>query len=269
MLYVEFIETVEQEASLPPVIAERAVVATLQTLSERISAGESHDMARELPTELQLVLESDDIAESFGLDEFLRRVAEREGVLVSAAEQHARAVFTALGRAVPEGEFADMRSGLPDDFEPLMMTAPSPPAPEPDPAAAQPSQAVSLDEFLDRVGRRAGMDREAARRATDAVLETLGERVTGGEIEDIAAQLPPELREPLRRGDAASHGAARAMDLGSFLRLIAEREGATPDEARQHARAVFATLRESITEKEFSDMAAQLPKDYAVVLAHD
>ena len=51
------------------------------------------------------------------------------------------------------------------------------------------------------------------------------------------------------------------------MRGIAEREGVTPNEARKHARAVFATLREAVSEKEFSDVRAQLPDDYSALLA--
>jgi uncharacterized protein (DUF2267 family) len=48
---------------------------------------------------------------------------------------------------------------------------------------------------------------------------------------------------------------------------VAEREGVTPDVAREHARAVFATLRKVIGEKEMCDVEAQLPDEYSVLLA--
>jgi uncharacterized protein (DUF2267 family) len=48
---------------------------------------------------------------------------------------------------------------------------------------------------------------------------------------------------------------------------VAEREGATPAAAAEHARAVFATLREALPEKEFLDVTAQLPRDYAALAA--
>jgi uncharacterized protein (DUF2267 family) len=143
-----------------------------------------------------------------------------------------------------------------NDFEPLLAAA----KPQPDgitPAAT----------FVARVGERTGLDRDAALRATEAVLETLAERISRGEVEDLAIELPLELRRPLERGDARSHGAARKMPLDEFLRAVAEREGVSPDEAREHAHAVFATLREAISPKEFADMTAQLPDEFATVLA--
>ena len=52
----------------------------------------------------------------------------------------------------------------------------------------------------------------------------------------------------------------------TFVRGIVDGEGVTPREAIEHARAVFATLREYVGEKELSDVLAQLPKDYDVLL---
>jgi uncharacterized protein (DUF2267 family) len=156
-----------------------------------------------------------------------------------------------------------MASQLPRDFEPLVAKAEAQPPPGEPPV--QP--VVTVDEFLDRVARRALLDRLAAARATEAVLETLGERIVGGEVDDLLPRLPEELRPPLELGNRRSHGAARRMSLGDFVREVAEREGVTPDVAREHARAVFATLREVIGEKEMSDVEAQLPDEYSVLLA--
>jgi uncharacterized protein (DUF2267 family) len=53
------------------------------------------------------------------------------------------------------------------------------------------------------------------------------------------------------------------MSLADFVRRVAEREGAAPEEAREYARAVLRTLREAISEKEFDDLFAELPDEYA------
>ena len=44
-------------------------------------------------------------------------------------------------------------------------------------------------------------DREEAEDATAAVLRTPGERILGGEANDLAAQLPKGVAEPLRAPD--------------------------------------------------------------------
>jgi uncharacterized protein (DUF2267 family) len=57
------------------------------------------------------------------------------------------------------------------------------------------------------------------------------------------------------------------MSLEQFLARVAEREGTSTLEAREHTRAVLATLREAVGDDEFFDVSAELPGDYAPVLA--
>jgi uncharacterized protein (DUF2267 family) len=253
----QFLTTVAQHAQLSRPAAERATEATLTTLAERLSGGEARDLAARLPREIAPRLRADGRAEGFGADEFVRRVADREGTDPATAARHARAVFAALERAVGPREVADMISELGRNFAPLIAGA----------DRREPEPVLSAEEFVQHVADRAAIGEDRARRAVEAVLETLGERISGGEVEDLVAHLPAEFHEPLRRGSELSHGAARRMSLDAFVRRIAEREGVTPDEAREQARAVFATLREAVPEREFDDVVAQLPRDYAAVTA--
>jgi uncharacterized protein (DUF2267 family) len=258
--YQHFISTVEREAGIrDDSDAERAVRATLETLAERLSGGEAEDIRDRLPPEIRPMMHDGAAAEPFGLDDFVSRVAERERVDPGTAKRHATAVFAALGRAIGHDELHDMASELPKDFEPLLKAAEPPPPPETPEATA----------FLEKVARRAGLDVGGASRAAEAVLEALGQRISRGEVEDLLPWVPAELHGALRRGDEASNGAARPLSLEEFERYVAERAGITPDEARREARAVFATLREVIGDKEFGDMVAQLPRDYSVILARD
>jgi uncharacterized protein (DUF2267 family) len=249
-----FIGFVQQASGLGRGEAERAMRAVLETLAERLSAGEARDLALQLPPEVAPFLGTDSGAEPFDAEEFVRRVARREDVDQKEAARHARAVLLALSRSVSEEEFDDMVAELPKSFAPLL---PRGDRVEPMPA----------DEFLRRVGERAGLDLEAAGRATAAVLQTLGERISGGEVRDLIDVLPAELHEPLRRGDELSNGAARRMSLTGFVRRVAEREGVIPAEAQEHARAVLATLREALPRKEWLDVTAQLPEEYAAIAA--
>jgi uncharacterized protein (DUF2267 family) len=254
--YERFITTVAQHADLGWEDAERAARATLETLAERLSSGEARDIAEHLPPQIRAWLPAIGGAEPFHADEFVRRVAEREGVDPQAAERHVRAVFVALGRFLPRQELSDMAAELAEDYGPLLEGI------EPAPA-----QVMPIEDFRRRAADHAAIDEARARPVTEAVLETLAERISGGEVEDLAAQLPVELRPALERGNALSHGAARRMSLDEFVTRVAEREGVTPDEARDHVRAVFLTLREAVSEKEIADLEAQLPKEYAAVLA--
>jgi uncharacterized protein (DUF2267 family) len=252
MRYATFLDIIEKTGGLTPPEAERAARAVLETLAERITGGEARDVAVFLPRELRGLLESGpEPAEGFGLDEFLRRVAEREGVDQETAEEHARAVFTALGVAVAPGELRDMVAQLPRDFTPLLRAA-----------GIGREIAMAEPDFLSRVAALTGLDHDSARRATDAVLETLAVRISNGEVEDLKEDLPRELHPALDRGLAEST-AAVPMSMDEFLRRVAEREGVTRLEAEDHTRAVFAALREAVSSKEFSDVVSQLPNDYA------
>jgi uncharacterized protein (DUF2267 family) len=252
--YERFIGFVQEASGLGRAEAERAMRAVLQTLAERLSAGEARDLALQLPPEVAPFLGTDSGAEPFDADEFIRRVARREDVDQKEAARHARAVLLALSRSVSEEEFDDMLAELPKSFAALL-------------PRGDRVQSMPAEDFVRRVAERADLDIDAARRATDAVLETLGERISGGEIRDLLDVLPVELHDPLRRGDELSNGAARPMSLTGFVRRVAEREGVIPAQAQEHARAVFATLREALPRTEWLDVNAQLPEEYAAIAA--
>jgi uncharacterized protein (DUF2267 family) len=254
MDYERFITTVAQAAGIGWERAEQATRAVLSTLAERIAAGEARDLAEELPPELAGWLATDTNAEPFDVDEFLRRVAEREGVDVETADEHARAVFVALGRAVSPQELSDLAAELSKDYAPLL-------------PRGRHIEVVAADEFLQRVADRAAVDAQDARRVTEAVLETLAERIAGGEVDDLIARLPVALHEPLKRGRERSGGKATRMSLDEFVERVAEREGVDLDNARDHVRAVLTTLREAVGDEEWVDVTVQLPDEYRSVLA--
>ena len=122
MEFVEFVERVESRIQNPqPGEAERAVIATFETLGERVSGGEASDIAAQLPEELQGPLRrASGNPEGFGLEGFFRRVAEKEGVDINKATDHATAVMKVLSEAISSGELSDVRSQLPREFYPLL-----------------------------------------------------------------------------------------------------------------------------------------------------
>ncbi|MDP9396927.1 MAG: DUF2267 domain-containing protein [Actinomycetota bacterium] len=80
---------------------------------------------------------------------------------------------------------------------------------------------VRYDEFVKAVQDSSGINtREHAERAVRARLEVLGQRVAGGEVKDLAAQLPAELKEAMR-----GSGAGESFGLGEFYRRVAQRAG--------------------------------------------
>src|SRR4051794_17737462 len=131
MDYRGFIATVREDAHIPDEEAERAACATLQTLAERISIGETEDLAERLPDELRPCLTPAGGDRHFHADEFLRRVAERVGVDPPTAGRGARAVFLALWQAAGPGGVAPMRPPLPPGLHhpPHGARRPGPPPP--------------------------------------------------------------------------------------------------------------------------------------------
>ena len=254
MDYDAFLGAVRQQAELDREDAERATGATLESLVERLSPGEARDIRAQLPAELHRWTHPERGPEPFDVEEFVRRVARREEVDLSTATRHAQAVFWALGSALDAEEVEDLAADLPQDFDPFVAQA-----------QRRDVEVVPAEEFLARVAERAGVDVEAARRVTDAALETLAERIAGGEVDDLLSRLPVELHPPLKRGrDRAP--AAQHMTVDKFLKRIAEREEAPIDQAVEHGRAVFVTLREAIPDEEFWDVTVQLPNEYSVLV---
>jgi uncharacterized protein (DUF2267 family) len=262
MNYEQFIESVERAAHTSREEAERAAQATLRTLAERLTGGEARHVAQELPQPAAAWLHDGNRAEQLSITEFVRRVAEREGVPEETAGEHARAVFAALGQALSGKELHDMVSELPKDFRELTEAARR----AREEAIRHSVPEIDADEFVRRVAARAGLDFDAAVLATTAVLEALGYRITRGEADDIEAFLPRELHPPLDLGEAASGGAARRLTLDEFLDRIADLENISRTEARDHAHAVLVTLREALPEPEVHDLLSQLPKDYRLLL---
>ncbi|TLP75807.1 DUF2267 domain-containing protein [Nesterenkonia sphaerica] len=121
---------------------------------------------------------------------------------------------------------------------------------------------MRYDEFIKTVSERDGHDdREIAVQTTEVVLADLGQRLKGGEADNLAAQLPEELKGPL-----TEHAATEPVvdDVDDFLRRVATHLGAgvDPEQARHHVAAVFATLSEAVSEGEIQNLRSQLPAGF-------
>jgi uncharacterized protein (DUF2267 family) len=260
--YAGFIATVEREADVPHDQAQRAVSATLETLAERISGGEAHDLAGQLPPELGRLVDghAGDGPRPLSAGEFFQRVQVREQVPIMEAQDHVRAVFVALRQTVDPAEIADLASELPRELEMLLFDDRPPEELDAGAAGGSPS---SAQDFVARVAARTALDEDGARRAVDAVLEQLAFRLAAGETDDLERRLPPALRAPLERGKTRKPSpSAHWLPLKQWLIGVAEREGVSRAEARLHARAVFETLAEAIGDDELEDVAAQLPSEF-------
>ncbi|RLP96034.1 DUF2267 domain-containing protein [Micromonospora sp. CV4] len=119
---------------------------------------------------------------------------------------------------------------------------------------------MNYDTFIDQVSQRTRAPSERAVELTRAVLETFAERLTGGEVLDLAAQLPKPLQLVLKPSPRTEQ--ADRFGATEFVARVALRADVEEPVARDAVRAVFTTLREAISGGEFDDVATQLPRDY-------
>jgi uncharacterized protein (DUF2267 family) len=87
--------------------------------SERLAGNEPSNLAAQLPPEIAPYVEGSGGQESFSVNEFYDRVAQKEGVGHDEAVRHARAVATVLQTAVTGGEIDDLCSQLGNEYEEL------------------------------------------------------------------------------------------------------------------------------------------------------
>jgi len=121
---------------------------------------------------------------------------------------------------------------------------------------------VKYDEFIKEVQTRGHMEsRQEAERATQATLQTLAERLAGGEPKDLASQLPPELAEYMRyEGEETSN----PFSLDEFFERVNEKDGGVDrPTAVYHARVVVEVLGDAVTQGVIDDVRSQLPDEYA------
>jgi uncharacterized protein (DUF2267 family) len=120
---------------------------------------------------------------------------------------------------------------------------------------------LRYEEFIGQVRHRARLGSHAeAERAIRATLETLAERLAGGEAHDLASQLPPELAGSLELPDA---GIGAKLTLDEFFEVVSMREGVDLPDATFHARVVIGVLTEAVSLGEIQDVRVQLPAAFA------
>lgn len=117
---VEFLDIVRQEASLSTAAVEQLTDAVLSTLGERITDGQAAYLAHELPQSIADVLYEAIPGEAavFGLDEFIRRVADWAAIDPIDVVIGERFVASALSTAAAT-ESEQTREQLPSEFDVL------------------------------------------------------------------------------------------------------------------------------------------------------
>ncbi len=120
--YRLFLGRLHQAGLSPPDAAERAALAVLAALEDRLTAAEAEDLRQELPWTLRDRLR-DKVRpghvppERVGRDGFVARVADELGVDDASASATIEAVFAATRALLSEKEAADVGDQLPGDMK--------------------------------------------------------------------------------------------------------------------------------------------------------
>ncbi len=124
MKFEEFVADVRRRAELNDnEHAEQATQAVLEVLGERMAGGQPTNLAAQLPPEVGKYLDTEGAGERFDVDEFYRRVADREGRGCSPGQgrQHAMAVMSTVVETITPGERDDLASQLPSEYDELLL----------------------------------------------------------------------------------------------------------------------------------------------------
>ncbi|MEV4510647.1 DUF2267 domain-containing protein [Dactylosporangium sp. NPDC049525] len=117
--------------------------------------------------------------------------------------------------------------------------------------------------FAAAVAEQAGLSKEEAADLTRATLEALGNQLSGGEVRDLALDLPSGLAQSLPERS----GGARPVPLREFVRQVSERTGLNEAEVTRGTRAVLTTLGQAVSGTHVQHALAQLPAEYRLLVS--
>lgn len=117
---------------------------------------------------------------------------------------------------------------------------------------------MEYEEFMQEVKRRAELEDDLqTQRAVKATLSTIAERLHAHQADQLARQLPKELKPYLKQQDTY-----KDLAMEEFYNVVSLRESIGFPMARQHARAVMSVVRDRVPLEEIRDVLAGLPDEY-------
>jgi uncharacterized protein (DUF2267 family) len=118
-------------------------------------------------------------------DEFISQVQQRAHLgSREKAERATQATFEVLGERLTDTEARDLAAQLPVEIATSLRSS-----------FTKSGERFSLDEFFNRVSQREGVPLSDATLHARVVTGLLSEVVTMGEIENVRAQLPEDIRQ--------------------------------------------------------------------------
>ncbi|WP_406079452.1 DUF2267 domain-containing protein [Micromonospora sp. NBC_00858] len=126
---------------------------------------------------------------------------------------------------------------------------------------------MEYEDFINAVATRAKVSTDQAVTLTSATLQTLADRISAGQAENLAYQLPDGLDDQLRKPPPHRRQEhAQSFGLEEFVRRVADRPAVDRALAAAGVGAVLTTLREAVSRDQFEDAVAQLPKEFQQVI---
>jgi len=129
---------------------------------------------------------------------------------------------------------------------------------------------MRYEEFLKRVQTQAKLgSQDEAVKLIHATLETLGERIYRSQRDGLAAQLPDELKSPLRARTEPENTRQEVerFALEEFYNRVSARTGLAYARTVTGVKTVMDVLREATASGEWDDLRARLPDEYDKILS--
>ncbi|MFC7020593.1 MULTISPECIES: DUF2267 domain-containing protein [Haloarcula] len=116
---------------------------------------------------------------------------------------------------------------------------------------------MNFDEFTGEVQHRLELaDTGQSVRAIRATLLPVGQRLSAGNAEDLAASLPIEIKWYLA-GAVHEHG--QHFDWAEYVERVSGIEGADPADAAHHARVIVDLVESVVPASDFRQLRDSLP----------
>lgn len=116
-------------------------------------------------------------------NQFVSRVRQRAGVRSDTEARAAiEATLTNLAERLAGNEAANLAAQLPLELQPYL----------PGKTNSTATESFGIEEFFNRVAGKEGVDAAEASKHARAVMRTVADAVSGGELTDIGLQLPAE-----------------------------------------------------------------------------
>jgi uncharacterized protein (DUF2267 family) len=180
----EFVRRVAKRMDVDDGTAERQATIVLDALRRAVSPKAYHDLTALLPRSFAVLLPSGPWIDIMPAEEMVRRVAVRADIDRKEAERVTEIVLELLGEHIAAGQVDDLVARLDRPLRAPLLRGKQR-------NGAGRAHPIPLDEFLEKVAERAGVDYVEARGRARAVFSTLREAVGDKEFTDTTSELPP------------------------------------------------------------------------------